>query len=67
MRVYLWGLGFEGIFFYPFQVFLLPDRGEKSKRRTKTLAGTTEPRWGQTFVYSGFRRVDLNSRALEVI
>lgn len=49
-----------------YQVFLLPDRGTKSKRRTKTLANTCEPRWGQTFVYTGLRRCDLNGRYLEV-
>ncbi|XP_073830260.1 rab3 interacting molecule isoform X2 [Musca autumnalis] len=48
------------------KVFLLPDRGTKSKRRTKTLASTCEPRWGQTFIYSGLRRCDLAGRYLEV-
>jgi len=47
-------------------VFLLPDRSHKSKRRTKTVGTTCEPRWGQTFVYSGLRRCDLNGRLLEV-
>lgn len=48
-------------------MFLLPDRCDKSKRRSKTLASTTDPRWGQTFVYSGLRRADLHNRYLEVI
>ncbi|CAD7093853.1 unnamed protein product [Hermetia illucens] len=48
------------------KVFLLPDRGNKSKRRTKTLASTCEPRWGQTFIYSGLRRADLVNRLLEI-
>ncbi|XP_049305697.1 uncharacterized protein LOC105230845 isoform X1 [Bactrocera dorsalis] len=48
------------------KVFLLPDRGTKSKRRTKTVATTCEPRWGQTFVYTGLRRSDLTGRLLEV-
>ncbi|XP_060516998.1 regulating synaptic membrane exocytosis protein 2 [Cylas formicarius] len=48
------------------KLFLLPDRSEKSKRRTRTLAGTTEPMWNQTFVYSGLRRADLRLRALEI-
>lgn len=48
------------------QIFLLPDRCDKSKRRSKTLANTNDPRWGQTFVYSGLRRADLNDRFLEV-
>ncbi|KAJ8972639.1 hypothetical protein NQ317_007350 [Molorchus minor] len=48
------------------KLFLLPDRSEKSKRRTRTLAGTTEPMWNQTFLYSGLRRADLRLRALEI-
>lgn len=51
---------------YLLQVFLLPDRSHKSKRRTKTVGTTCEPRWGQTFLYSGLRRCDLNGRLLEV-
>ncbi|KAL1394654.1 hypothetical protein pipiens_011789 [Culex pipiens pipiens] len=47
------------------KVCLLPDRSEKSKRRTKTLALTNDPRWGQTFVYEGFRRADLHNRLFE--
>ncbi|XP_031342327.1 regulating synaptic membrane exocytosis protein 2 isoform X6 [Photinus pyralis] len=48
------------------KLFLLPDRSEKSKRRTRTLGGTTDPMWNQTFVYSGLRRTDLRLRALEI-
>ncbi|XP_076307331.1 regulating synaptic membrane exocytosis protein 2-like isoform X2 [Tachypleus tridentatus] len=48
------------------KVFLLPDRSEKSKRRTKTIANTNEPRWNQTFVYSSLRRSDLKTRVLEI-
>uniref|UniRef100_A0A8D8HYM9 Regulating synaptic membrane exocytosis protein 2 n=1 Tax=Culex pipiens TaxID=7175 RepID=A0A8D8HYM9_CULPI len=48
------------------KVCLLPDRSEKSKRRTKTLALTNDPRWGQTFVYEGFRRADLHNRLFEI-
>ncbi|XP_034130321.1 rab-3-interacting molecule unc-10 isoform X32 [Drosophila guanche] len=48
------------------KVFLLPDRSHKSKRRTKTVGTTCEPRWAQTFLYSGLRRCDLNGRLLEV-
>ena len=39
---------------------------EKSKRRTKTVAGTLEPRWNQTFIYSPMKRLDLSNRALEI-
>ncbi|XP_030374996.1 regulating synaptic membrane exocytosis protein 1 isoform X2 [Scaptodrosophila lebanonensis] len=48
------------------KMFLLPDRSQKSKRRTKTVGTTCEPRWGQTFIYSGLRRCDLNGRLLEI-
>lgn len=48
------------------QIFLMPDRSEKAKRRTKTLPNTCEPRWGQIFRYSGFRRTDLANKFLEI-
>ncbi|XP_021924276.1 regulating synaptic membrane exocytosis protein 2-like isoform X3 [Zootermopsis nevadensis] len=48
------------------KLFLLPDRSEKSKRRTKTLANTNDPKWNQKFIYSSIRRADLKLRVLEV-
>ncbi|XP_011501692.1 PREDICTED: regulating synaptic membrane exocytosis protein 1 [Ceratosolen solmsi marchali] len=48
------------------KMYLLPDRSEKSKKRTKTLANTNEPRWDQTFVYSGIRWSELRQRSLEI-
>ncbi|XP_073942910.1 rab3 interacting molecule isoform X1 [Choristoneura fumiferana] len=48
------------------KIFLLPDKSEKSKRRTKTLANTLEPRWNQAFVYCGIRISDIKKRILEV-
>ncbi|XP_048481587.1 regulating synaptic membrane exocytosis protein 2 isoform X4 [Plutella xylostella] len=48
------------------KIFLLPDKSEKSKRRTKTFANTLEPRWNQTFVYCGIRITDIKKRTLEV-
>ncbi|XP_048005049.1 regulating synaptic membrane exocytosis protein 2 isoform X3 [Leguminivora glycinivorella] len=48
------------------KIFLLPDKSEKSKRRTKTLANTLEPRWNQTFVYCGIRITDIKKRILEI-
>jgi hypothetical protein len=48
------------------KLFLLPDRSERSKRRTKTLANTNHPRWNQSFVYSNVRRDELRQRVLEV-
>ncbi|CAK9816967.1 Regulating synaptic membrane exocytosis protein 2 [Anthophora plagiata] len=47
------------------KIFLLPDRSEKSKRRTKTLANTNDPMWNQTFVYDG-NEPELGKRALEI-
>ncbi|XP_025267558.1 regulating synaptic membrane exocytosis protein 2 isoform X10 [Camponotus floridanus] len=48
------------------KIFLLPDKSEKSKRRTKTVANTNDPRWNQTFFYNGVRRSELRKRALEI-
>ncbi|XP_049698580.1 regulating synaptic membrane exocytosis protein 2 isoform X1 [Helicoverpa armigera] len=48
------------------KIFLLPDKSEKSKRRTKTLANTLEPRWNQNFIYCGIRITDIKRRTLEV-
>ncbi|XP_046392498.1 regulating synaptic membrane exocytosis protein 2 isoform X3 [Ischnura elegans] len=48
------------------KLFLLPDRSEKSKRRTRTLANTNDPKWNQTFIYSSVRRADLKLRILEI-
>lgn len=39
---------------------------EKSKKRTKPLANTNDPRWDQTFVYNGIRWSELRQRALEI-
>ena len=39
---------------------------EKSKRRTKTVAGTLEPKWNQTFVYSPMKRSDMSNSCLEI-
>ncbi|XP_058801832.1 uncharacterized protein LOC131670334 isoform X2 [Phymastichus coffea] len=48
------------------KMYLLPDKSENSKRRTKTLANTNDPRWDQTFVYGGVRWSDLRQRSLEI-
>ncbi|KYN31360.1 Regulating synaptic membrane exocytosis protein 2 [Trachymyrmex septentrionalis] len=48
------------------KIFLLPDKSEKSKKRTKTVANTNDPRWNETFVYKGVRRSELRKRALEI-
>ncbi|XP_050389025.1 regulating synaptic membrane exocytosis protein 2 isoform X3 [Patella vulgata] len=48
------------------KLYLLPDRSEKSKRRTKTIANTIEPTWNQTFIYCPVKEVDLRDRLLEI-
>lgn len=44
----------------------MPICSEKSKRRTKTIAGTCEPRWNQTFVYAPVRVGELRQRSLQI-
>ncbi|XP_057684496.1 regulating synaptic membrane exocytosis protein 2-like isoform X2 [Corythoichthys intestinalis] len=48
------------------EMFLLPDRSGKSKRRTKTVKKLAEPRWNQTFVYSPVHERDLPERTVEL-
>ncbi|XP_075236829.1 rab3 interacting molecule isoform X6 [Lycorma delicatula] len=48
------------------KLYLLPDRSEKSKRRTKTLASTNDPKWNQNFIYTSIRRADLKLRIVEI-
>ncbi|KAJ3609702.1 hypothetical protein NHX12_024213 [Muraenolepis orangiensis] len=33
------------------QIYFLPDHSDKSKRRTKTVKKSVEPRWNQSFLY----------------
>lgn len=39
---------------------------DKSKRRTKTVKKSLEPRWNQTFLYSHVHRRDFRERMLEI-
>ena len=48
------------------KLFLLPDRSEKGKRRTKTMPNTNNPVWNKTFVYTNIRWAELRTRVLEV-
>uniref|UniRef100_A0A4W4FV09 Regulating synaptic membrane exocytosis 1 n=1 Tax=Electrophorus electricus TaxID=8005 RepID=A0A4W4FV09_ELEEL len=48
------------------KMYFLPDRSDKSKRRTKTVKKTREPKWNQTFLYSHVRRRDFRERMLEL-
>uniref|UniRef100_A0A674AAG5 Regulating synaptic membrane exocytosis 1 n=1 Tax=Salmo trutta TaxID=8032 RepID=A0A674AAG5_SALTR len=48
------------------KMYFLPDRSDKSKRRTKTVKKTGEPKWNQTFVYSHIHRRDFRQHMLEL-
>ncbi|XP_026510433.1 regulating synaptic membrane exocytosis protein 1 isoform X4 [Terrapene carolina triunguis] len=48
------------------KMYFLPDRSDKSKRRTKTVKKTLEPKWNQTFLYSHVHRRDFRERMLEI-
>ncbi|XP_076083507.1 regulating synaptic membrane exocytosis protein 2-like isoform X11 [Mytilus galloprovincialis] len=48
------------------KLYLLPDRSEKSKRRTKTIASTNDPTWNQTFMYYPIKESDFRDHILEV-
>ncbi|KAE8282604.1 Regulating synaptic membrane exocytosis protein 2 Rab-3-interacting molecule 2 [Larimichthys crocea] len=48
------------------KIYFLPDRSDKSKRRTKTVKKSVEPRWNQTFMYSPVHRREFRERTLEL-
>ncbi|KAM5163853.1 regulating synaptic membrane exocytosis protein 1 isoform 8-T8 [Mantella aurantiaca] len=48
------------------KMYFLPDRSDKSKRRTKTVKRSSEPKWNQTFVYSHVHRKNFRERMLEI-
>ncbi|XP_077960094.1 regulating synaptic membrane exocytosis protein 1 isoform X28 [Gasterosteus aculeatus] len=48
------------------KMYFLPDRSDKSKRRTKTMKKTCEPKWNQTFVYPHVHRRDFRNHMLEL-
>uniref|UniRef100_A0A8C5R3Y1 Regulating synaptic membrane exocytosis 1 n=1 Tax=Leptobrachium leishanense TaxID=445787 RepID=A0A8C5R3Y1_9ANUR len=48
------------------KMYFLPDRSDKSKRRTKTVKKSLEPKWNQTFVYTHVHRRDFRERMLEI-
>lgn len=57
----------KGQFRHPYcKVYLLPDRSEKSRRRTKTIMNSNEPTWNQTFMYYGVTPEDLPNLLLEI-
>ncbi|XP_030054893.1 regulating synaptic membrane exocytosis protein 1 isoform X15 [Microcaecilia unicolor] len=48
------------------KMYFLPDRSDKSKRRTKTIKKSLEPKWNQTFLYTHVHRKDFRERMLEI-
>ncbi|CAL8368872.1 unnamed protein product, partial [Gadus morhua 'NCC'] len=48
------------------KMYFLPDRSDKSKRRTKTVKKTVEPKWSQKFVYTHVHRRDFRNHMLEL-
>ncbi|XP_034016266.1 regulating synaptic membrane exocytosis protein 2-like [Thalassophryne amazonica] len=48
------------------KICFLPDRSDNSKRRTKTVKKSLEPRWNQTFMYSAVHQQEIRERMLEI-
>ncbi|XP_077438863.1 regulating synaptic membrane exocytosis protein 1 isoform X5 [Vanacampus margaritifer] len=48
------------------KMYFLPDRSDKSKRRTKAVKKTCEPKWNQTFLYTHIHRRDFRNHMLEL-
>ncbi|KAM4631432.1 regulating synaptic membrane exocytosis protein 2-like [Polymixia lowei] len=48
------------------KIYFLPDRSDKSKRRTKTVKKSLEPKWNQTFMYSPVHLREFRERMLEL-
>ncbi|XP_031645145.1 regulating synaptic membrane exocytosis protein 2 [Oncorhynchus kisutch] len=48
------------------KIYLLPDRSDKSKRRTKTVKKSLEPKWNQTFMYMPVHWREFRERMLEI-
>ncbi|VVC30129.1 Hypothetical protein CINCED_3A025389 [Cinara cedri] len=48
------------------KVCLLPDTSEKSKRRTKTIVNSTDPKWNQPFSFTTMRKSDLKLKVLQI-
>ncbi|XP_067112343.1 regulating synaptic membrane exocytosis protein 2-like [Osmerus mordax] len=48
------------------KIYFLPDRSDKSKRRTKTVKKSVEPKWNQTFMYTPVHRREFRERMLEI-
>ncbi|XP_034400433.1 regulating synaptic membrane exocytosis protein 2-like [Cyclopterus lumpus] len=48
------------------KIYFLPDRSDKSQRRTKTVKKSVEPRWNQTYMYAPVHRQEFRDRMLEL-
>ncbi|XP_046884664.1 regulating synaptic membrane exocytosis protein 1-like [Hypomesus transpacificus] len=48
------------------KMYFLPDRSDRSKRRTKTVKRSGDPKWHQGFVYSHVHRRDFRNHMLEM-
>lgn len=48
------------------KVCLLPDTSEKSKRRTKTIMNSTDPKWNQSFSFTTMKIADLKFKVLQI-
>ncbi|XP_037329922.2 regulating synaptic membrane exocytosis protein 2-like isoform X2 [Pungitius pungitius] len=47
-------------------IYFLPDQSDRSKRRTKTVRKSAEPRWNQTFIYSPVDWREFRDRMLQL-
>lgn len=64
--VYGFGFAFNGLYNHINSVHLHLCSSDKSKRRTKTVKKSAEPKWNQTFLYSHVHRRDFRERMLEI-
>nr|XP_040045224.1 regulating synaptic membrane exocytosis protein 2-like isoform X15 [Gasterosteus aculeatus aculeatus] len=48
------------------KIYFLPDQSDRSKRRTKTVRKSAEPRWNQTFIYSPVDWREFRDRMLQL-
>uniref|UniRef100_S4R8A2 Regulating synaptic membrane exocytosis 2a n=1 Tax=Petromyzon marinus TaxID=7757 RepID=S4R8A2_PETMA len=48
------------------KIYFLPDRSDKSKRRTTTVGRSLEPQWNQTFAYCPVQRREFREHMLEL-
>uniref|UniRef100_A0A5S6QYQ2 Rab-3-interacting molecule unc-10 n=1 Tax=Trichuris muris TaxID=70415 RepID=A0A5S6QYQ2_TRIMR len=48
------------------KMFLLPDRSEKSRRQSKTMAETCHPVWQQSMLYRDVTEMDIEQKIIEI-